>query len=53
MTYCGPYTQSYNFTHMFDMPDLRGSLPKIISQPNTLLGIIDNHPDFTKFKFMQ
>lgn len=52
MTYCGPYTQPQNFTHMFDMPDLRGPLPKIIAQPNTLLRIIDDHPDFTKFKFM-
>ena len=52
MTYCGPYSQSYNFTHMFDMPDLRGPLPKIIAQPNTLLSTIDNHPDFTKYKYM-
>ena len=52
MTYCAPNSHSYNFTHMFDMPDLRGPLPKIIAQPNTLLSIIDNHPDFTKFKFM-
>ena len=28
MTSCGPNSQSYNFTHMFEFVDLRGNLPK-------------------------
>ena len=52
MVSSGPYTQSMNQTHMFDLPDLRGPLPIIIKCPNSLSGIVDSHPDFTKFKYM-
>jgi len=52
MTSIGPSTQSYNFTHMWDLGDLRGCPPKVTGCPNTLFGIINNHPDFTKFKYM-
>jgi uncharacterized surface protein with fasciclin (FAS1) repeats len=52
MTYNGPYSQSMNFIHMFDIQDLKGPYPKKASYPNTLLNIIENHPDFKKFHFM-
>jgi len=49
MTSSGPYTPYLNFTHMFNIPDLRGPLPIKLSSPNTLLNIIQLHPDFQKF----
>ena len=52
MTSSGPYSQSYNFTHMFDFTDYNGNLPKKVACPNTLLGLIYNNPDFSIFKFM-
>ena len=52
MTSNGPYSQSMNFTHMFDFTDLRGPYPKREPCKNSLLGIITNNPDFKKFNFM-
>lgn len=52
MTYCGPYSQSYNFTHMFDVKDVRGPYPKSVACKGSLLDIIEHHPDFTIFNFM-
>jgi len=52
MTSNGPYTQSYNVTHMFDIPDLRGSLPKKAYCPNSIMDIIDKHPDMTYMRHM-
>lgn len=52
MVSISPNTQSYNFTHMFDMVDYRGCQPKIAYCPTSIMGIIDNNPDFTKFKYM-
>lgn len=44
-----PNTQSYNFTHMFSMTDLRGPLPVVKSCPNTILSFIENNSDFSIF----
>jgi len=52
MTSSGPYSQSMNFTHMFNMTDFRGPYPKREPCKDTLLGKITNNPDFTKFNFM-
>lgn len=52
MTSSGPYSQSYNFTHMFDMTDYIGPLPRKVPCPNTLLNIIRTNPDFSTFNFM-
>ena len=52
MVSIGPNSQSYNFTHMFSIPDLRGHLPKQKNCPNSLMSTISNHPDFSKFHYM-
>jgi hypothetical protein len=52
MTSTGPYSQSNNFQHMFDLHDLRGCLPKKGECSNSLLALINNHTDFTKFKYI-
>ena len=52
MTSIGPYSQSYNMTHMQNIPDLRGCLPKQGYFPGSIMDIIDKHPDFTKFNYM-
>lgn len=54
MVSVGPNSQSYNMTHMWDIPDLRSckTLEKSSAPSNYLLGVIQSHPDFTKFKYM-
>lgn len=49
MAYISPNSQSYNFTHMFDMTDRRGPLPKKEPCPGSLLDIISKDPRFSKF----
>jgi uncharacterized surface protein with fasciclin (FAS1) repeats len=52
MTSLGPYTQSLNFTHMFDMPDLRGARKSQVC-PNSLLAIIDDEKnDFSLYSYL-
>jgi transforming growth factor-beta-induced protein len=52
MTSSGPYTQSLNFTHMYDMPDLNGYIKPSIT-PNSLLDIIsDKKNGFTFYGFL-
>ena len=43
MTYCGPYSQSYNFTHMFDIKDRRGPYPKKAACPNDSKPVYPNN----------
>ena len=50
MTSAGPYTQSHNFTHMFDMVDLRAPDKKFDGCPGTLLHTIRNNPEFSYFE---
>ena len=52
MVSIGPYSQSMNYTYMFDKGDLRGPLPLKETCPTTLSGIIARHPDFTHFKYI-
>jgi uncharacterized surface protein with fasciclin (FAS1) repeats len=52
MTACGPNSQSYNFSFAFDFNDVRGPLPKRCYNKNSIMSIISNHPDFTKFNYI-
>lgn len=52
MTSIGPNCQRYNFTHMFDFTDLRGKLPEKKYQKGSIMYLIDNHPDFSKFCYI-
>jgi|TARA_B110000259_G_scaffold49886_1_gene58555 transforming growth factor-beta-induced protein len=51
MTSSGPYSQSLNFTHMFDIPDLRGKRKSSIC-PNSLLAILNDNKNFSFYLFM-
>jgi uncharacterized surface protein with fasciclin (FAS1) repeats len=53
MTSIFPNSQSYNFTHMFSIQDIRRARkrPPVYS-PNTLMGIIDRNPCFSRFKYI-
>ena len=48
----GPNSQSNNFTHMFDFVDLRGKPVEKIQDKNSLMGFINNTPEFSKFKYI-
>ena len=53
MVSMAPTTQSYDLSHMYLIPDLRSVGPvKEIINPNSLLGIINSHEDFKKFKYI-
>ena len=52
MVSIGPYTESRNLTHTFDIPDLRGPLPKRTFRADTLACVITSHPDFSMFRHM-
>ena len=52
MVSIGPDTQSYNFSHMYKIPDIRGPCPLKVNCPNTLMDIITKDPDFSKFRYM-
>lgn len=50
MTSCGPNTQSYNFTHMYDFQDYRlTTKPEIKINMNSVYSVICNN-DFSLFK---
>jgi hypothetical protein len=52
MTANGPSTQSLNYTHMYDMGDLRGSRPKPYINPGSILGFLENNSDFSIFFYI-
>jgi len=52
MVSTGPYSQSNNFTHMFDFVDLRGNVSCREDDNNSIMGIINNNPNFSKFKYI-
>lgn len=49
MVSCGPYTQSYNFTHMFNQVDLRGLPKKDEYTPGSMMYLLSTNPSFSKF----
>lgn len=52
MTSIGPYSQSHNFTHMFNIRDIRGCLPKKELCCNSISGFIQNNPNLSIFNKM-
>ena len=52
MTANGPNTQSYNYTHMFWKEDLRGPRPKLYTNPNTIMSVLENNYDFSMFSYI-
>ena len=51
MTNIGPYSEPQNFTHMFDIPDIRGTKYKIYNS-DSLMGILYTIPEFSKFIYL-
>lgn len=51
MVSIGPNSQSYNFTHMFDMGDLR-KLTVPTYPENTIMGFLDKTPEFSIFNYI-
>jgi len=52
MVSIGPYNESTNFTHMFNMNDLRGPLPLIHTRPNSISDILLKESKFSKFNYI-
>ena len=52
MTSTGPNSQRYNFTHMFDFVDLKGKFPEKKYKKGSIMYLIENHPDFSKFCYI-
>jgi len=52
MVSIGPNSQSYNFTHMFRMRDLRSPKQPPSYCRDSLMGIISRSTNFSKFKHM-
>ena len=52
MTSCGPYWQAQNYTHMFDIQDIRGPLPIKVLCPGTIADIIDKTPELSSFNYI-
>ena len=48
MVSIGPNSQSYNFTHMFDITDLRGNLPVLTYCKNSISGFLFANKEFSK-----
>lgn len=49
MVSIGPYSESYNYRHMFDFQDISGPCPTLKVRKNSIMGIIQNNPDFSHF----
>jgi hypothetical protein len=47
-----PNCASHNMTHMYDFHDLRSTQKKIIYSPRSIMGIINNNPNFSRFNYM-
>lgn len=52
MVSIGPYSQAMNFTHMFDMSDLRGPIPILEHKPYSLAYFLDVSSRFTRFHYI-
>ena len=51
MTAIGPYTQSYDYTFMYNIPDLRGTLPVKANCPGTISDILATNTNFSLFYY--
>lgn len=52
MTAIGPYTKSYDFTHMAFIPDIRGNKPPREYRTGSMVDILSSNPDFSKALYM-
>jgi uncharacterized surface protein with fasciclin (FAS1) repeats len=50
MVSMGPYSESYNYTHMFNIPDIRGNNNDIVPCKNSLLDFLYQNEEFSKFR---
>ena len=48
----GPSHEEMNFTYMFDMPDLRGPLPEIKYNKDSIMSKLNDNADYSKFKYI-
>ena len=52
MTSCGPYSQRYNFTHMFETNIINGKIrPKTYTE-GSIMYLINTHHDFNYFSYI-
>ena len=47
-----PYTPRQDNTHMFNMTDNKGCLPIVKYNDNSIMGILERNPDFSKFRYL-
>ena len=52
MTSLGPYNETQNYTHMFDIKDFNGPLPHYYYHKNSMSDIISCKPEFSKFRYI-
>lgn len=52
MTSSGPYSESLNYRQMFDMTDLRGSLPEQKNCETSITGLVQSNPDMQRFSYI-
>lgn len=52
MTAQYPCAPRFDMTHMYNMRDSRGCLPKKAYCENSIMGIIEKNPDFSKFRYL-
>lgn len=52
MTTSGPYTERYDFRSAYDMTDLRGPLPKKVTDPQSIAGILERGEDTQLFSYI-
>ena len=52
MTSCGPYSQRYNYTHMFERNIMNGKITEKNYNEGSIMYLINTHPDFTYFSYI-
>lgn len=52
MTAQYPYTPRYDNTHMWNISDIKGCYPKVKYCDTSIMGLLENNPDFGKFKYL-
>ena len=52
MTSCGPYSQRYNFTHMFDTNIMNGKIQPKTYTEGSIMYLINTHHDFNYFSYI-
>lgn len=52
MTSSGPYSESLNYTHMFDFTDIRGQYPTKTYNSGSIMSFVNNNIDMTFFRYL-